>query len=134
MKRPLTFCLGILFSALGLFVFAASAVAKLRAGQAVITLRQGHGVIWTGVYTLRDHPVYFTLVVLRDVSGAVALGGLGLLLTYAAVRSFRDPTGAAVSVRAGQAGRIGAFICMGSLILFVVLRTLPLFLKFGILP
>lgn len=89
MKRPLTFCLGILFSA---------------------------------------------LVVLRDVSGAVALGGLGLLLTYAAVRSFRDPTGAAVSVRAGQAGRIGAFICMGSLILFVVLRTLPLFLKFGILP
>ena len=133
MKRLVTFCVGVLFSAIGLLVFAASAAANLHAGQAVIALRVRHRLIWMQVYAFRDHPVYFVLEVLKDVSGAVALGGLGLLLMYAAVRLILDPSGANVTPRAGRIGSVWAFVCLGSFTLFLALETLPILLKYGIL-
>ena len=119
----LIFCIGCVFSAIGLFVFAVPVVADLRTGRAAIGIRSSNR-LWLHVYTFRDHPVYFTLKVLRDASGTLALVGMGSLLLYVAVRLIFDPSGARVSTRARRIGNVWALACIGGFILFLALRAL----------
>jgi hypothetical protein len=126
-------CLGVVFSAIGVWVFVLPIVTDLRAGRVVVMTTIKTRVTWSHDYTFDEHPVYFALKILTDALGAVAFAGTGLLLLYFAVRIIFDPTGATMSSRVKLAGSVWAFTCLGSFFLFGLLHVFPYLLKYGIL-
>jgi hypothetical protein len=114
--------------------FALPALYDLRTGRVTISARiYRHDPVWSHEYAFQDHPVYFALKVLMDVSGAVAIGGIGLLLLYVAVRQTLDPSGVRVSPLSRRIATVWGFICVASGLLFLILKVFPFLLVSGIL-
>jgi hypothetical protein len=126
-------CIGAAFVAVGILAYLAPIFSDLHTGSAVLMTATRSVVTWSHTYDLENHPVYFSMKVLTDLSGAIAFGGLGLLLLYVAARGAIDPSGARVSARARNIGTAWAFACAAAMVLHFALLLFPELLKNGIL-
>jgi hypothetical protein len=128
-RGALIACVGAIFIGVAVWFYASRILSDLQTGHAVLNMATRTHITWSHTYGLRDHPVYFSVKMLKDASGAIAFGGLGLFLLYVVVRSAR----AQVSTRAKRIGTVWVVVCLASFVLHLMLLGFPYLLRAGIL-
>lgn len=132
-QSALMACLGITLIFVAVWLFAIPIFSDLQTGHATLVTSTKTHITWSHEYGLREQPVYFSVKLLTDASGAIAFGGLGMLLLYVVVRRAREPDGADVGTRAKNIGAVWAGGCLVTFVLHMLLLLFPYLLKAGIL-
>lgn len=132
-RTALIACVGAAFMVVAGWAFVRPFVSELQSGQAVLVTATKTRITWSHTYRRREDPLYFAVKVLTDIAGAVAFGGLGLLLLYVVVRSVRDPAGARASPRSKKIATVWAISSLASFVVHLMLLGVPYLLRAGVL-
>jgi hypothetical protein len=132
-RAVLIACVGAAFMLVAVWAFVRPIVSDLQSGQVVLVTATRTHITWSHIYRRRDDAVYFAAKVLTDISGAVAFGGLGLLLLYVGVRSVREGADARASPRSKKIATLWAMTSLASFGVHLMLLVVPYLIRAGLL-